>query len=51
MKLPDVHRRLLGDVLACGNTYGLVLSDGYTIQTHDLSPASEPVGWLIMREA
>ncbi|MFF3516972.1 nucleotidyl transferase AbiEii/AbiGii toxin family protein [Streptomyces sp. NPDC002573] len=36
MKLPDLHRRLLSDVLACGTTYGLVLAGGYAIQAHDL---------------
>jgi hypothetical protein len=36
MKLPDLHRRLLADALACGSTYRLVLAGGYAIQAHEL---------------
>lgn len=37
MRLPDLHRRLLSDVLECGNTYVLVLAGGDAIQAHDLA--------------
>ncbi|MGW4438072.1 nucleotidyl transferase AbiEii/AbiGii toxin family protein [Streptomyces sp. NPDC004596] len=36
MRLPDLHRRLLNDVLDSGGAYRLALAGGYAIQAHDL---------------
>ncbi|MFD3926051.1 nucleotidyl transferase AbiEii/AbiGii toxin family protein [Streptomyces sp. NPDC058614] len=36
MKLTDLHRRLLTDVLAVGTPYPLALTGGYAVQAHGL---------------
>ncbi|WP_151771047.1 nucleotidyl transferase AbiEii/AbiGii toxin family protein [Streptomyces abyssomicinicus] len=36
MKLPDLHARLLADVLALGSPYPLVITGGYGVQAHEL---------------
>ncbi|MEI7034323.1 nucleotidyl transferase AbiEii/AbiGii toxin family protein [Streptomyces pratensis] len=36
MNLPDLHRRLLADVLAVGSSYPLALTGGYAVQAHGL---------------
>ncbi|MFJ9121627.1 nucleotidyl transferase AbiEii/AbiGii toxin family protein [Streptomyces sp. NPDC102394] len=36
MRLPDLHRRLLGDAVESGEAYRLVLAGGYAIQAHEL---------------
>ncbi|MFG3134325.1 nucleotidyl transferase AbiEii/AbiGii toxin family protein [Streptomyces tendae] len=36
MRLPDLHRRLLNDVLDSGGAYRLALAGGYAIQAHGL---------------
>ena len=36
MKLTDLHRRLLRDVLAVGSLYPLVITGGYAVQAHGL---------------
>ncbi|WP_306321189.1 MULTISPECIES: nucleotidyl transferase AbiEii/AbiGii toxin family protein [unclassified Streptomyces] len=36
MKLPDLHARLLADVMDIGSPYPLVLTGGYAVQAHDL---------------
>ncbi|MFC4518194.1 nucleotidyl transferase AbiEii/AbiGii toxin family protein [Streptomyces ehimensis] len=36
MKLDDLHRRLLADVLAIGTPYPLVITGGYAVQAHGL---------------
>lgn len=36
MKLPDLHARLLADVLAIGSPYPLVITGGYAVQVHEL---------------
>ncbi|MFJ6798093.1 nucleotidyl transferase AbiEii/AbiGii toxin family protein [Streptomyces sp. NPDC091268] len=36
MKMPDLHARLLADVLALGSPYPLVLTGGYAVQAHEL---------------
>ncbi|MEB8338530.1 nucleotidyl transferase AbiEii/AbiGii toxin family protein [Streptomyces endophyticus] len=36
MKLPDLHARLLADVLAIGAPYPLVLTGGYAVQAHEI---------------
>ncbi|MFF8566745.1 nucleotidyl transferase AbiEii/AbiGii toxin family protein [Streptomyces albidoflavus] len=36
MNLTDLHRRLLGDVLAVGDGYPLALTGGYAVQAHGL---------------
>ncbi|MFF8868429.1 nucleotidyl transferase AbiEii/AbiGii toxin family protein [Streptomyces sp. NPDC015139] len=36
MRLPDLHARLLADVLAIGSPYPLVITGGYAIQAHEL---------------
>ncbi|MFF3491288.1 nucleotidyl transferase AbiEii/AbiGii toxin family protein [Streptomyces sp. NPDC002795] len=34
--MPDLHARLLADVIAIGSPYPLVLTGGYAVQAHDL---------------
>ncbi|WP_461084821.1 nucleotidyl transferase AbiEii/AbiGii toxin family protein [Streptomyces deserti] len=36
MKPSDAHRRLLGDLLAAGEPYGVVLAGGYAVLAHGL---------------
>ncbi|MER5199840.1 nucleotidyl transferase AbiEii/AbiGii toxin family protein [Streptomyces sp. NPDC002755] len=36
MRLPDLHARLLADVLAIGSPYPLVITGGYAVQAHEL---------------
>ena len=36
MNLNDLHRRLLQDVLAIGNTFPFVITGGYAVQAHGL---------------
>jgi hypothetical protein len=36
VNLSDLHRRLLGDVLAIGTPYPLVITGGYAVQAHGL---------------
>ncbi|MEW1649114.1 nucleotidyl transferase AbiEii/AbiGii toxin family protein [Streptomyces sp. NPDC091219] len=36
MRLPDLHARLLADVLAIGSPYPLVITGGYAVQAHAL---------------
>ncbi|GAB2583804.1 hypothetical protein GCM10027168_15770 [Streptomyces capparidis] len=36
MRLTDLHRRLLEDLLAVGDVYPLVLTGGYAVQAHGL---------------
>ncbi|MER5603672.1 nucleotidyl transferase AbiEii/AbiGii toxin family protein [Streptomyces sp. NPDC002265] len=36
MRLPDLHARLLADVLASGSPYPLVITGGYAVQAHEL---------------
>ncbi|MCZ4602443.1 nucleotidyl transferase AbiEii/AbiGii toxin family protein [Streptomyces sp. Lzd4kr] len=36
MNLPELHRRLLADVLAIGDAYPLVITGGYAVQAHGL---------------
>lgn len=36
MKMPELHARLLADVLAIGSPYPLVLTGGYAVQAHHL---------------
>ncbi|MFC8426816.1 nucleotidyl transferase AbiEii/AbiGii toxin family protein [Streptomyces sp. NPDC057236] len=36
MILPDLHARLLADVLAIGSPYPLVITGGYAVQAHEL---------------
>lgn len=36
MRLPDLHARLLTDVLAIGSPYPLVITGGYAVQAHEL---------------
>lgn len=36
MRLPDLHARLLADVLAIGTPYPLVITGGYAVQAHEL---------------
>ncbi|OQR63495.1 hypothetical protein B6E66_14330 [Streptomyces maremycinicus] len=36
MRLPDLHARLLVDVLAIGSPYPLVITGGYAVQAHEL---------------
>ncbi|MBO1337842.1 nucleotidyl transferase AbiEii/AbiGii toxin family protein [Streptomyces sp. VRA16 Mangrove soil] len=36
MKMPDLHARLLADVLAIGSPYPLVIMGGYAVQAHRL---------------
>ncbi|MFI8093807.1 nucleotidyl transferase AbiEii/AbiGii toxin family protein [Streptomyces sp. NPDC086080] len=36
MRLPDLHARLLADVLAVGSLYPLVITGGYAVQVHEL---------------
>ncbi|MEU9579881.1 nucleotidyl transferase AbiEii/AbiGii toxin family protein [Streptomyces chilikensis] len=36
MRLPDLHARLLADVLALGSPYPLVITGGYGVQAHEL---------------
>lgn len=36
MKMPDLHARLLADVLALGSPFPLVLTGGYAVQAHRL---------------
>ncbi|MFG2639175.1 nucleotidyl transferase AbiEii/AbiGii toxin family protein [Streptomyces sp. NPDC048362] len=36
MKLPDLHARLLADVLAIGSPYPLAITGGYAVQAHEL---------------
>lgn len=36
MNLTDLHRRLLSDLLAVGDSYPLVLTGGYAVQAHGL---------------
>ncbi|MFF0385264.1 hypothetical protein [Streptomyces sp. NPDC004286] len=37
MNLPDVHRRLLADVVTAGAPYGLVLAGGYALEAHGIA--------------
>lgn len=37
MRLPELHARLLADVLAIGCPYPLVITGGYAVQAHELS--------------
>jgi hypothetical protein len=34
--MPELHRRLLADVMALGSPYPLVLTDGYAVRAHQL---------------
>lgn len=34
--MPELHARLLEDVLALGSPYPLVLTGGYAVQAHQL---------------
>ncbi|MGW2507749.1 nucleotidyl transferase AbiEii/AbiGii toxin family protein, partial [Streptomyces sp. NPDC001588] len=36
MRLSELHRRLLADVLAVGSPYPLVITGGYAVQVHGL---------------
>ncbi|MEV4252348.1 nucleotidyl transferase AbiEii/AbiGii toxin family protein [Spirillospora sp. NPDC049652] len=36
MRLPDLHRRILADILDLGAQYPLVITGGYAVQAHDL---------------
>ncbi|MER6256288.1 nucleotidyl transferase AbiEii/AbiGii toxin family protein [Streptomyces sp. NPDC001584] len=36
MRMPDLHARLLADVLALGSPFPLVLTGGYAVQAHQL---------------